>query len=64
MFFYEITHELSTLGVSKHDDLDAPASKKVFFANERVVLADYDARDAVKKYGAGTHAAWARRRRR
>lgn len=57
MFFDEITHELSTSGVRKHDDLDASASKKVFFADERVVLADYDARDAVKKYGAGTHAA-------
>jgi len=48
MFFDEITHHLLTACVIEHDDLDASTAKEVFFADERAVLANHDARNAVK----------------
>ena len=48
MFFDEITHHLLASGVIEHDDLDASTSKEIFFADKRAVLANHDARNAVK----------------
>jgi hypothetical protein len=48
MFFDEMTHHLLASGVIEHDDLDASTAKQVFFPDERAILANHDARNAVK----------------